>query len=655
MKLNIFYRVITGLAITVCFSACNYLDIVPVEQPSWEDAYQRPEQTLGYLYSCYNGLEKWNPINFQNEDVSSTDEYVLPVADNWCLNSYNIQTNQRSSASGGDWHWRYCGYDPIRICHLFMEIVDVAPGLTDEQRSTWKAEAKALMAYYHFMVLRKYGPCPIMDHAYDAGTPGKDMPGRSHYDKVTKFIVEKLDEAIPNLPDRWTEGNWGRIDKVVAKAIKARVLLYAASPLWNGNNLYESGSLEWKNDKWQDPEYGKQLVNPTYSRQKWIDAEQACKEALSFAESQGLALYENSDFEELKSLPATFTDKQREFMKYVFRMRYALLSRPNSIGKCQEVVWGTAGQSNTPIASIPRRLIKKTDGLWWDGWSGIAPTSNAANMFYTSNGKPISKDQDFYSENEWFKAANDEVVQNEPSYSGNLIKGEIINLHTKREPRFYAWLAFSGGEFGTKVVEGEPLILEFRNDQLQGYNPSISARDYCRTGYLCQKWIHPSLSYSRHNADSNENSLTSPRPLIRMAELYLNLAECEAALENTTEFLKAINPVRTRAGIPALTQTDLASNMTATDWVRNERFIEFYGEGIRFYDIRRWMEGEKAYGNGFQGFDMISNQNPAMETFNRFVTINEYQDVAWDDRMYIMPLFYSEVDQSENLIQAPGY
>lgn len=102
MKRNILNRTVLGIVAAFSFTSCDYLDIVPVEQATIEDASKRPEQTLGYLYSCYSGLNNWNPVNYQNEDVSSTDEYVLPNAGNWCTNAYNIQTNQRSSATGGD-------------------------------------------------------------------------------------------------------------------------------------------------------------------------------------------------------------------------------------------------------------------------------------------------------------------------------------------------------------------------------------------------------------------------------------------------------------------------------------------------------------------------------------------------------------------------
>lgn len=649
MKHNIFNKIIVCSALMATgLTSCDYLNVVPAEQATIEDATRKKELTLGYLYSCYSDLNNWNPVNYMNEDVASTDEYVLPS--HWNPTAYQIQNDQRSSDDGGNWFWRHCGYDGIRTCYLFLDAVKTAPGLTDEERRTWSAEAQFLIAYYHFMVLRKYGPCPIIDHAYDVNTMASEVPGRSHFDAVVKFIIDKLDnEAIPDLPNRYTGGNWGRADKVIAKAIKARVLLTAASPQWNGNTMYETGPMKWENGKggWETPEYGKQLVNPVYSEQKWKDARNACEEALNFARSQGLELYEKSDFEELKEIP----ENQKEFMKYVLRMRYAVMSRPNSKDNCQEQVWGLADQSSTLFASLPRNIVEKADGTWTTGWGGIAPTLNAVKQFYTKNGKLPEEDSEFYNKSEYYKLAGEEILENEPSFGGWLDADEVIKLNTMREPRFYAWIAFNGGEYGVHLVsEQNPFICYMRYSDYQGYR---GEQDYSYTGYLCQKWAHPALSFTA-NGDNSENN-TAPRPLIRMAELYLNLAECEAALEHTDAFLSAINPVRRRAGIPELKSSDITPSKTATDWVRSERFVEFYGEGIRYYDVRRWLEGKKYFGGPYTGLNVGTTKDPSVANFNQETIIVRYENVKWNDRSYLSPLYFNEVDKSDTMIQCPGY
>ena len=139
---------------------------------------------------------------------------------------------------------------------------------------------KFLLAYYHFEVLRFYGPCPITDSYIPQDTPNANYNGRSHYDYVTEWIVNMLEDAIRSgLPDTRTKdvSEWGRATTVIAKALKARVLMYAASPLWNGSFPYP----EWQNKNFETPGYGKELVSKTYSREKWVRAQKACEEAVN--------------------------------------------------------------------------------------------------------------------------------------------------------------------------------------------------------------------------------------------------------------------------------------------------------------------------------------------------------------------------------------
>lgn len=89
-------------------------------------------------------------------------------------------------------------------------------------------------------------------------------------------------------------------------------------------------------------------------------------------------------------------------------------------------------------------------------------------------------------------------------------------------------------------------------------------------------------------SDGGSNVSAMKRPLIRLAELYLNLAECYAELGNTEEALIYLNDVRERAGIKALSQSDITPDMPLIDWIRNERFVELWGEQHRYYDLRRW-------------------------------------------------------------------
>ena len=189
-----------------------------------------------------------------------------------------------------------------------------------------------------------------------------------------------------------------------------------------------------------------------------------------------------------------------------------------------------------------------------------------------------------------------------------------------------------------------------RNSELHGYNPSLFNRDNCEPGYLSQKFIEPTFAWTA----SAEEKQNKPRPLIRMAELYLNLAECCAALDEVPQALAQLNIVRKRAGIRELTTSDVTDDMPIMKWVQNERFVELWGEGHRYYDIRRWMIAPEYMSAGVRrGLNAMSKLDPSFEEFHTPVVIS--QDFKWTNRMYFLPVFENEVYKNPQLIQAPGY
>ena len=140
--------------------------------------------------------------------------------------------------------------------------------------------------------------------------------------------------------------------------------------------------------------------------------------------------------------------------------------------------------------------------------------------------------------------------------------------------------------------------------------------------------------------------------MIRMAELYLNLAECYAVLGNTNAALENLNIIRERAGVRDLMATDF-SVMPLIDWVRNERSIELYAEGHRYYDIRRWAIAEDhLQPENFRGLNGLT-VNPSFEEFNQIVPTS--QPIQWNQRQYLLPITNSELYSDPQLVQAPGY
>jgi hypothetical protein len=120
--------------------------------------------------------------------------------------------------------------------------------------------------------------------------------------------------------------------------------------------------------------------------------------------------------------------------------------------------------------------------------------------------------------------------------------------------------------------------------------------------------------------------------------------------------LQYLNPIRKRAGIPELTQEMITtSGKDIIEWVRAERFVELWGEAIRYNDVRRWMIAPvQLRANAREGLNVQENvTNPSFEEFNRRTIIR--QAFQWEDRMYMLPISNLEIYSARKLVQAPNY
>lgn len=109
-----------------------------------------------------------------------------------------------------------------------------------------------------------------------------ELPARSSYDEVVAFIDEMLDEAMPGLVEAHNPMYFGRATKHVARALRSRVHLYAASPLFNGNSEFYSNFVD---------ENGKHLISQTYDVKKWEKCAEVTLDAIQNAEKAGYKLY----------------------------------------------------------------------------------------------------------------------------------------------------------------------------------------------------------------------------------------------------------------------------------------------------------------------------------------------------------------------------
>src|SRR5699024_7870954 len=192
----------------------------------------------------------------------------------------NPTINYWTGANKGSKLW-----EAISECNIFLDHIGDVPDMEGYEKRQWAAEVKFLKAYYYFLLLRNYGPIPFTRENIPISASGDEVRvSRQPVDDVFGYIVELITEAEEELPLELENDNseYGRITLPIELGYKAKVLTYAASPLFNGNSTYANFT---NND-------GTVLFDTEYREEKWKKAVEALEEAITVAHLQGYQLYE---------------------------------------------------------------------------------------------------------------------------------------------------------------------------------------------------------------------------------------------------------------------------------------------------------------------------------------------------------------------------
>jgi len=600
------YKTIAFVAILISIESCNYLDIVPENVATIDDAFTRPAEANNFLYSLYAFLPKVND-HLTYPQQWANDELVIPWS--W-YEAYKLVTQPNSVTSpyfdfwGNPGGHAYNYFEGMRQAYIFLNKIGETPGFSVEEKNSMIGEAKFIIGYLHFLSMRQYGPTLLIKGAIalDAGEE-EFFPKRAPLDEVVEFCNTKFDEAYELVPDNRANSDLGRITKSIVTSIKARMLLYAASPLFNGNPDYTNFANK----------DGEPLMPQSYNNEKWDKAIKALEVAIEEAEYAGVALYRDKD-------------------DIIENYRYTLVDPWNSEliwGHRQEYYWGWQRHS------APRVI----DGGAVTAAGGNGPTLREVELYYTENGLPIDQDPAF-------------------DYVGRLIVpagDSTIVLHRNREPRFYSNIAFDRGVY---EISNRDQVMYFRLKEKDGYD-GIDRANYTRSGYLVKKLVHPQTMFT-----STENTYVEyPWPKVRLSELYLNMAEAlnEYGYGTTDKFgnnaIYYLNLIRERAGIPDVVTSWAMSNSPGKpgtqyglrEIIQTERSIELAFEGHRMWDLRRWKRGEElntpVYGLNIEA-------SSATEFYQKTKIEDRYFDV---NKSYLWPISLNELQKNPNLVQNPGY
>lgn len=632
------------LIIIILFSnivSCDFLDIVPDNIATIDYAFRNRTEAEKYLYTCYSGRPNIGSIDgdpAMNGCDESWQRYIIAEG-GWptFLNSRIARGEQ--NADNPLYEWFGIRWKDIRRCNIFLENIDKVHDMTEYEKARWIGEVKFLKAYYHYVLFKLYGPIPIMDvNIPVSASVEKIQVYREPVDKVVQYIADLMLEASEDLPDaseiiEGTEA--GRVDKLVALTMRAEVLLFAASPLFNGNTDYAS----------LIDNRGVQLFPQEYDENKWKVAADACKEAIDACHEQGKALYDEV---------ASETMNQHEIFQLQTTYRQAICDRWN-----KELIWGNTKNDHRYLAQYTTpRIVRLNADMLNHCMSEIAPTLKIVDRYYSSNGVPIEEDKDWQNSG-WYQ---DRYKIREQASTGDekyyVKEGEkTVYLHYNREPRFYASVGFDKGIYFGSGYYNFPSNVKYCDFLNKGHSGYQGGSGYSISGYAIKK-LH-------HFKNVQQYSLTSdpeyfPFPILRLADLYLMYAEALNEVEGPNEeVFSYLDQVRARAGLEGVKQSwqKYSSNPGKPDTkdglrkiIQQERTIELAFEGKRFWDIRRWKQ-ISVLNEPVQGWNIMGETT---EDFYNITTLSKDKpDFTVKD--YLWPIKESDLLVNKNLVQNYGW
>lgn len=601
------------LFVVVWLSSCDdYLDKLP-----------EGDMTVEEVFENYTTAKRWLANTYMH--LPAELNYMCNLNDTWARNPFTAGCDEMEIAYGGAashylnngslnssnsktispvWHECFMG---IRKANIFLENIDNTPlpeeanavEFTDAIRNQWKGEAYLLRAFAYYQLVRTYGPVPITDHVLPTSGDYTTIK-RNTLEECIQFIVDDCDRAISLLPVRFTGENVGRASGGAAMALKSRILLYAASPIYNGHDYFKNFT----------DDDGNHLFPISYDATKWSKAAAAALECITALEGAGHKLYTSK-------LP-DYVRNYRGILQELYNDEWILW---------RNVEWYNHLDNCGTILSLKGFSILNPTQEMVDAYhmaNGTAPITG-----YASNGvAPIINPASGYEETGYTTAEGD----NGWSRAG------IRKMYANREPRFYASINFAGQRWLNTTCD----FWYTGKDGRRG-----AGSDYCKTGYLIAKVINPEANPSTGAGYSRKAWL-----YLRLAEIYLNYAEAINEAEGPAKAYQYVNKVRTRAGIPDLEPGLNKDQMREA--IHRERRVELAFEGQRYWDVRRWGTAEITENRPIHCMNIMAGTHLQDDAF--------YERVKCEDRVfdkkkhYWFPIPQSEIDITRrSLVQNPGW
>ncbi len=670
MITNIYNKVVVRV-ITILFplstflvSACvdeinvgnAFLEKAPGVDVNIDTVFSKAEYTRNFLWSAYGQLyctyTAGNMMNGAPIDVLS-DSYHCYVGWGGPIQSYypggltedaqdtengNFQGKFSYSTKSGldsDAGGRVSIYETVRKCWQIIENIDRVPDMSDSEKSRLRGEAYTIMASRYYDAFRNFGGLCLVKKAFAVGEDYFD--GRSTAWQTVEFIDSLIECAIKepgyiwNVPDA-DIGQWsGRLTRASARALRAKVWMFAASPLFNNSEPYmrydkTPTGLENELHVW----FGKE--DPSL----WNRCLQYCDDFFNDNAANG-------NYYQLIQ-----PESQNEAG---YRMAYRRAYRYRNNESRHEKIFDV------------HPTLTLSDGGWGWGWRGFAldclrqggavPTNELMECFGMQDGRnfPYS---DLYGPGK---------------------NPDGIDMFADRDPRLYE----------TMVVPQKSLPagfdyagMSYMDSWVGGFlekNSNVTNKDDVASGYCKFKWLLDYYGGNRYDDDYIGVSY------IRLAEMYLIRAEARAETGDLAGALDDLHVVRSRVGLGRIEDMNPELNLKSNkenliNEILRERNCEIGAEcGDRTYDMIRRMRKDlftkplheiriyclDANGNRLTDGDQqykAGNPWPKFEYEKPEIVVGHrrWWDAGyWTNKWYLDPVSRIEIQKGYGLTQNPGW
>lgn len=662
--MNLRYFVNTKISITalfllsLSFSSCHYLDV---------DKYFDNTLTLDTAFTKRTYVEGFlsNAFEVMNVDVSDicsggaradyTGGYALFASDELLKMDDYAKRYQNGEYSASETlledKWKRV-FEPVRKATTFIAYVDKCKEMTMAERSDMKAQARFLRAYAYWVLLRQYGPIPLIpEEGFDISMTYSQLSvQRNTFDECVDFIANDFLLAAQNLPLTRTANNIGRPTKGAALAARARLYLYAASPLYNGNN-----DLSFlKNSE------GKQLIPQDYDEGKWARAAAAALDVINLKQYQILTISKsdktvsppnNSEYSE-KNFPDGWADIDP------FESYRQMFNGTVSASKNPELIFTRPNDNDYGIADLVRLSMPYS----LKGQNAIAVTLKQVNAYYMKDGRSIyeAKGTGDYVEDGFTTSAT----------QYDFLSRGVSLQYANREPRFYASIAYPGSIWECSSASETA----FTNTQVFYYKDQTDGKQYSNVGNYPVTGIGMKKYYNPEDALTLGGYIvTKFEPAIRYADVLMWYAEALNELttshkmtllngdeveikRDVEEMRKGIKPIRMRAGLPDFADNIYSDQSGFRTALKHERQIEFFGESKRYYDLRRWKDAYVEENIPIKGYNIDMNQtNSQKQQFYRETLVSTFPKIFISPNMYLWPIPQYELERNKKLTQNPGW